>query len=336
MSSPSEPNISQDHGSHHRSVRVVAVVGPTAVGKSALAEHIAVRLGGEIVSADSMQVYRGMDIGTAKTPSAERRVPYHCIDLAEPGDAYSAALYQRAGRAAIADIASRGKLPVVVGGTGMYVRALLDPWEFPAGEQVDNPVRERLEQLADELGADGLHLYLRDKDPRSAELIHPNNVRRVVRALEMLEQGVSYADQHAGFASRESLYDVSVIGLTMEREALYQRINARVDEMLAAGLLDEVRCLLEAGLRAGITAQYAIGYKELVPVLEGARELSDAVDEIKQSTRRYAKRQLTWLRSDERVRWIDVTDLTFEQAAEAALAAIECGHDKRCFAEDAG
>lgn len=308
--------------SSRATTRVIAVVGPTAVGKTAVAEHIAVRHDGEIVSADSMQVYRRMDIGTAKPPADQRRVPYHGIDVVDPGAPFSAALFQDLARNAIDDIHARHKLPVLAGGTGLYVRAALDPWEFPAGEQQANPVRERYERFAEEHGSAALHELLRSRDLDSAALIHPHNTRRVVRALEMLELGESYARQHEGFAVRESIYDARFIGLTMDRELLYTRIDARVDAMMSAGLVGEVEALLDAGFRDALTAQQAIGYKELVPVIEDGSDLDEAVESIKRSSRRYAKRQLTWFRADPRIRWIDVTELSPEQAAEASAEAL--------------
>jgi len=302
--------------------RVIAVVGPTAVGKSSVAEGLATMLGGEIVSADSMQVYRGMDIGTAKVPVGERRVPYHCIDLVEPGVPYSAALYQRDARAAIADIAGRGVLPVLCGGTGMYVRAALDDWEFPPGES-DTPRRAQLESLAVELGPEALHAHLAAVDPEAAAQVHPNNVRRVIRALEMADEGTSYADQARRFSTRESVYDTAFLGMTLERTALYARIDARVDDMIAGGLLREVEALLHAGYSDAVTATQAIGYKELVPVvLEGA-SLASAVEAIKQATRRYAKRQLTWFRADPRIDWLDVTGLSPTESLARALELVE-------------
>jgi tRNA dimethylallyltransferase len=305
-----------------RAARVVAVVGPTGVGKTALAEQLAGRLGGEIVSADSMQVYRGMDVGTAKPRLDERLVPYHCIDLVDPGEPYSAALYQRDARAAIADIWARDALPVLCGGTGLYVRAALDDWKFPAGE-TGSPARDRWEAVSTDVGPERLHAMLAERDPASAALIHPNNVRRVVRALEMLDVGGSYASQAAGFSQRESLYDAAILGLTMDRERLYARIDERVDAMLYAGLLDEVARLLEAGYRDALTATQAIGYKELVPVLEDGADLGDAVARIKQATRRYAKRQLTWFGADPRVLWLDVTHMPPTDLAASALQLLE-------------
>lgn len=301
----------------------VAIVGPTGVGKSALAERLALQLEGEIVSADSMQVYRGMDVGTAKTPTAERLVPYHCIDLADPGNPYSAALFQRDARRAIEDIRERGATPVVVGGTGLYLRAALDEFRFPPG-RIDDNLRLTLERRAQTEGAAVLHAELAEADPEAAAQIHPHNVRRVVRALEMLATGTSYSDQASGFGSRTSHYPgTDYIGLTMEREMLYDRIDARVDAMIDSGLLDEVAQLAERGYADALTAMQAIGYKELLSVLRDGAELSEAIAQIKQSSRRYAKRQLSWFRADPRMRWLDVAVLSLEDATEAALDLLE-------------
>jgi tRNA dimethylallyltransferase len=295
-------------------MNVVAVVGATGTGKSALAEALARRLGGEIINADSMQVYRGMDIGTAKVPPEQRGVPYHCLDIVEPGETFTAALYQRAARAAIDDCLARGVVPVVCGGTGLYIRAALD--EFALDEHAEESVgavltaRDALTTQATTLGAEAFHALLARRDPVSAALIHPNNVRRVVRAFELLEGGSSYAEQSAGFSAYTSHYPTTYIGITVEPEVLYGRVNARVDAMMAAGLLDEVRRLLAEGFAEALTAQQAIGYKELVPVLRGEATLEDAVAAIKQATRRYAKRQRTWFKRDPRIAWLDATTLT--------------------------
>lgn len=301
----------------------VVICGPTAVGKSAVAEAVALHVGGEIVSADSMQVYRGMDVGTAKTPVAERLVPYHCIDLVEPGEPYSAALYQRDARRAIEDVLGRGLLPVVVGGTGLYLRAALDEFDFPPG-QLDDALRSELERRALSEGAEALHAELAAADPEAAAQIHPNNVRRTIRALEMLALGRSYSSQASGFGVRKDHYPGTVhVGLTMDREVLYERIDARVDVMLSAGLLAEVERLIAEGYGAALTSMQAIGYKELLPVITGDIPLDEAAVQIKQSSRRYAKRQLTWLRADPRLRWVDVTRLSHSEAAEAALHLLE-------------
>jgi tRNA dimethylallyltransferase len=209
------------------------------------------------------------------------------------------------------------------------VRAAIDNWAFPSGEQADNPVRQHYEEMAAELGAQGLHDLLASRDPASADIVHPNNQRRVVRALEMLDEGTSYARQAEGFSVRESIYDVRILGLDMDRARLYERINQRVDAMVSRGLLREVEVLLGAGLRDALTAQQAIGYKELVRVIEGDEPLGDAVEAIKTASRRYAKRQLTWFRADPRVRWIDVTDLSSDEMTAAALAEIDWAEQTR-------
>lgn len=289
--------------------RAIAVVGCTATGKSDLAERIALLVDGEIVSADSMQVYRGMDIGTAKVPLDERRVPYHCIDLVEPGEPYSAARFQADARAAIREIERRGKVPVICGGTGLYVRAALDAMEFPAGEQEGNEVRDRYRAIADEVGPEGLHRMLSERDPQSAQLIHPNNVRRVIRAFELLEEGgTTYAEQHAGLSSLAEFIPALYIGLDVERTALVSQIEKRVDLMVRNGLADEIEGLLAKGLRGALTAPQAIGYKELVvPVEQGLGPGDEAFDagvsDIKTATRRYAKRQRTWFKKDVRIAW---------------------------------
>lgn len=304
--------------------QVVAVVGPTAVGKSRLAEDLAVLAGGEIVSADSMQVYRGMDIGTAKTPVCERRVPYHCIDLVDPGQEYSAALYQRDARRAIDSIRVRGALPVLVGGTGLYVRAALDSMEFPAGD-LSTPLRTSLEQEAERIGGPAMHAKLAALDPDAAALIHVNNIRRVVRAIEMVHEGTSYASQAQEFAHREPYYEARFLGMALPRLELYERIGRRVDLMLEQGLLGEIEGLLASGYSEALTSSQAIGYKEFLPVIRGEIPLAEAAEAVKQATRRYAKRQLTWFRADDRVSWIDVTDLSPSEALSRASDLLESG-----------
>lgn len=302
---------------------IIGIVGPTAVGKSAVAEHLAIALGGEIVSADSMQVYRGMDIGTAKTPPERRAVVHHCIDLIDPGTPYSAALYQRDARAVLDALVASGVPAVVVGGTGLYVRAALDEMHFPSGE-AGSAVREMLERRASVEGGAALHAELARLDPESAAMIHPNNVRRVVRALEMLYGGRSYAEHHSGFKDRRFHYPRTVLyGLTMQRPELYRRIEARVEDMIAQGLLQEVERLVDAGFSAALTSSQAIGYKELVPVVTEGADLEQAVERIKRATRRYAKRQLTWFRSDPRIVWIDMTGLSHLEATARLLHLLE-------------
>ena len=300
---------------------VIAVVGPTASGKSAVADLVAEALGSEVVSADAMQVYRGMDIGTAKTPVSERRVPLHLVDVADPTEPYSAALYQRDSRRAIDRLRAEGRVPVLCGGTGLYVRAALDEMEFPRGE-VDGAARQRYQDLAGKLGPEGVHALLAERDPESAALIHPHNVRRVVRALEMLDEGVSYARQSAGFSEPREHYPSLQFALTMDRARLYARIDARVDAMMRAGLLDEVRGLMDAGAADALTSRQAIGYKELIDAFEGRCTIGEAVDLIKLRSRRYAKRQLSWFRRDPRITWLDMDVLDADGAARLIVDAL--------------
>ena len=301
---------------------VVCVVGPTASGKTALAQRVAELLDGEVVSADSMQIYRGMDIGTGKILPAERTVTYWGLDLAEPGEPYSAALFQGYARAAFEDVDARGKRSVLCGGTGLYVRAAIDDYRFPKGEQVDNEVRDRYAALVRDIGNQALWERLRAADPDSAALIHPNNVRRVIRAFELLDEGTTYARVNAGLKSMAQAVPAVFLGLSVDPAVLNARIDARVDQMLADGLVEEVRSLLQAGFREGLTAPQAIGYKEVVAALEGACSLDDAVAQIKIATHRYAKRQRTWFRKDERIHWIDANDANVEEMTRQALGII--------------
>lgn len=300
--------------------QVLVVAGPTAVGKSSVADGVAQVLGGAVVSSDSMQVYRGMDIGTAKMPPAERKSHLHLIDIVEPSESYSAALFQRDARAVIDGLLSNGSVPVVCGGTGLYIDAALDDMHFPSGD-LESSSRTKYQALADELGEAGLHKLLRDRDPMSAAAIHPHNVRRVVRALEMLDEGVSYAEQRKGFSSPDPFYPALRFVLNMDRAALYERINARVDKMFEDGLVDEVKNLVCQGARDALTSRQAIGYKEVIDYLDGNATLEDSKELIKQRSRRYAKRQLSWFKRDARFRWIDMDELGVEGAIDLIVDA---------------
>ena len=302
---------------------VICIVGPTASGKTDTAQLVAAAIGGEVVSADSMQIYRGMDIGTGKLPAPERIVPHHGFDLVDPGEPYSAALFQSFARDAFAAIAERGKRAVLCGGTGLYVKAAIDAYEFPAGDQVGNPVRERWTAFAEREGAQALWDELNRLDPDSARELHPNNVRRVVRAFELLAEGRSYAEQKRNLASIEAAVPAVQFGLAVTPTVLNERIEARVDAMVEAGLVGEVRGLLDAGFREGVTAPQAIGYKEIVEALEGRCTLDEAIAAIKQATRRYGKRQRTWFRRDERIRWIDADAGNARAMADTILAQLE-------------
>lgn len=298
---------------------VIAVVGPTGVGKSSCAQLLAETLHGAIVSADSMQIYRGMNIGTSKVAPGQRTVPYYLIDIVNPNEAYSAARFQHDARGAIDGLIEAHIAPIVCGGTGLYVRAALDEMDFAPGDQKTNPLRSKWETFHQEQGEDALYAELRLLDPKACEHIHPHNVVRVIRALEMAEHGILYSDQVSNFSRRQAHYETCYIGLTADRAYLYDAIDRRVIEMVNEGLVEEVTSLLELGYRDSLTAAQAIGYKEIVPVIESGASLDDAIAQIAQSTRRYAKRQLTWFRADTRIQWLDTTNLSSEQVAEQAL-----------------
>lgn len=285
---------------------LVVLIGPTAVGKSEIAIQLAERLDGEIVSADSRLFYRGMDIGTAKpTPQQRARVPHHLIDVAEPDEVWSLALFQRAAQQAIATIHARERLPLLVGGTGQYVRAVIEGWELP--EQKPSPaLRHVLEDWAADIGPFELHRRLARLDEPAAAGIQPQNVRRTIRALEViLMTGRRFSEQRR---RRLSPYHLKIIGLKRPRAELYARIDQRVDAMLAAGLLDEVRRLLERGYSPQLPTLSAIGYAEMAAVLQGKMTLEEAAAQMKRATRQFVRRQANWFKeSDARIRWFEVT-----------------------------
>ncbi|MDO4498954.1 MAG: tRNA (adenosine(37)-N6)-dimethylallyltransferase MiaA [Coriobacteriaceae bacterium] len=305
------------------SSRLIVVVGPTASGKSDLAQEIARELNGCVLSADSMQIYRGMDIGTGKLLSHEQYVPHYGLDLADPGESYSVAVFQEYGRKLIDEQLAMGKAVVVCGGTGFYIRALIDEFDFPAGNQDDNPVREKYSRLLEEIGPHALWEELKRVDPASAEVVHENDTKRVIRAFELLADGTSYNKQKEAFQKIPQHYPATFIGLKVEPAILNARIDRRVDKMVAAGLVEEVRGLLSQGLREGLTAQYAIGYKEIVAYLDGECSLEEAIASIKISTHRYAKRQRTWFRKDLRIHWISADEYDLSRLTRQSLDIIE-------------
>ncbi|WP_251549217.1 tRNA (adenosine(37)-N6)-dimethylallyltransferase MiaA [Neobacillus muris] len=290
--------------------KLIVIIGPTAVGKTKLSIELAKRFNGEIISGDSMQIYRGMDIGTAKIkPDEMEGIPHHLIDIKEPNESFSAAEFQQLVRAKITEIAEKGKLPIIVGGTGLYIQSVIYDYQFP-DVTGDQEFRSRLEEKAKEIGNEALHQQLKEIDPESAAKIHPNNVRRVIRALEIhyLSGGKDTQIENAQAGQLELLYNAAMIGLTMDREKLYERINARVELMLSEGLLEEVINLYEQGLR-GCQSIQAIGYKEIYEYLDGHVSFDEAVSNLKQNSRRYAKRQLTWFRNKMKVKWFDTTNV---------------------------
>ena len=302
---------------------ILCIVGPTASGKTALAQQIALHYDGEVVGADSMQVYRGMDIGTGKISPSEQLVTHHCIDIVNPGEPFSAALFQTYARNSFADIESRGKRSVLCGGTGFYVRAAIDAYEFPKGDQVGNETRDRYNEFVRKRGTGELWALLNERDPESAAIIPENDTKRIVRAFELLDSDTSYAEQKEKLARIPQLYPAVFIGLSVTPAILAERIGLRVDKMVEEGLVEEVQSLLDSGFRKGITAPQAIGYKEIVTYLDGDCTLVEALDAIKLATRRYAKRQRTWFRKDTRIRWIDADALDLDAMLKASIDLID-------------
>ncbi len=283
---------------------VIAIVGPTAVGKTALSIELAKKLDGEIINGDSMQVYRDLNIGTAKiTPEEMDGVPHHLLDILEPTDSFSVADYQQAVREKITEIQARGKMPIIVGGTGLYVQAVLYDFRFTE-EKIDEGVREAYYTALEQVGPEAMHARLAAVDPETAKTIHPNNTRRVIRALEMAEHSDVKKSNDAQHQGEKALYHHLIIGLNMDREKLYERINLRVDMMLEQGLVDEVRGIYDRDIR-DVQAIRAIGYKELYDYFDGRETFEQAIENLKQNSRRYAKRQLTYFRNKMDITWYD-------------------------------
>lgn len=302
-----------------RKTPLLVICGPTASGKTGLAVAVAKRLNGEVVSADSMQLYRRMDIGTAKPTDEEMvGVPHHLIDLLDPGERFSVAQYVERAKAVIAEVDRRGRLPIVCGGTGLYVDSLTRNIRFV--EMDENPaLRKELAALAEAQGNQSVWEMLYRCDPQLAKRLHPNNLGRVIRGIEVYRaSGVPLSEWQRRSREDAPAYRLCMVGLHWPRERLYERIGRRVDAMMEQGLMDEARALWETGLSS--TAMQAIGYKELFAYFSGEISLETAVEEIKRESRRYAKRQMTWLRRDERVHWIAA-----EEYGPDGLAGLVCG-----------
>lgn len=289
--------------------KLVVIVGPTAVGKTSLSLHVAHHLQAEIISGDSMQVYKGMDIGTAKLkPEQQQGIPHHLINIAEPPDEFSAAQFQQLSLPLITHINLAGRIPIIVGGTGLYVQSVTQHFHF-ADVPASVDLRQKWTQYLEEYGVQSLFEQLQRLDVQVAAHIHPNNTQRVIRALEIKElTGKSITDFQADW-HKESPYDLVMIGLTMERGVLYERINVRVEQMMQQGLMQETQRLLQSGVSENALAMQAIGYKEMVKYLQGELSLAESVHLIKRNTRRFAKRQLTWFRRMPHIEWFDVTNL---------------------------
>lgn len=300
---------------------LVILTGPTAVGKTALSIKLASEIGGEIISADSMQVYRQMDIGSAKIkPEEMGGIPHHLIDILEPEEEFNVCLFEKLALEAMEQIYERGHIPVVVGGTGFYIQALLYQIDFTE-EETDTAYRDKLWQLGEEKGNHYLHELLRKVDPESAEEIHENNRKRVIRALEFYENcGKPISTHNKEQRQKTSAYNSCYFVLTNDRKKLYERIESRVDQMLSKGLVDEVRTLKERGCNASMVSMQGLGYKEILEYLDGRCSLLEAVEKIKKETRHFAKRQLTWFRREKDVIWLDKQAFAYDE--DAVLSCI--------------
>lgn len=281
---------------------LVVIVGPTAVGKNEVARELAKRIGGEIVSCDSRQVYRYLDIGTAKPTKEERReIPHHLIDIIEPDKEFNAFLYARKAHKVISGIQRRKGIPILVGGSGLYLRAVIDGISLKAGR--DKKIREGLEKF----GSNYLYKKLKKVDPETASRLHPHDRVRIIRALEVHKLTGEPISTLQRLSKRRPDYVLMMIGLKRGREELYQRINERVDRMMGEGLVEEVRGLLEKGFSKDLIARKGLGYKEIIGYLNGEYDLKEAIQLLKRNTRRFAKRQLTWFNQDKRIHWIEMT-----------------------------
>ncbi|GLB59255.1 tRNA (adenosine(37)-N6)-dimethylallyltransferase MiaA [Cytobacillus sp. NCCP-133] len=301
--------------------KVVVLIGPTAVGKTKLSILLAKKYNAEIISGDSMQIYKCMDIGTAKIKKEEmENIPHHLIDIRNPEDPFSVAEFQEMVRSKVSEITSKGKLPMIVGGTGLYIQSVIYDYQFSETPS-DEEFRNILERRAEQEGNGALYKELTDIDPASAENIHPHNVRRVIRALEIYHCTGKTMSEYQKNQSPELLYDTALIGLAMDREKLYERINLRVDIMMEEGLIEEVKSLFDQELKDCQSIQ-AIGYKELYEYFNGRVSLEDAIGNLKQNSRRFAKRQLTWFRNKMNVEWFDMSNTADPNEFEKKFAEI--------------
>lgn len=292
---------------------LVILTGPTAVGKTKLSVELAKRINGEIISADSMQVYRGMDIGSAKVTREEMQgVPHYLIDEFDPSEEFHVVRFQEYAQKYIRQIQANGKIPILVGGTGFYIQAVLYDIDFTENGS-DNSYREELQHIADEQGAEALHAMLREVDPRSAEAIHANNVKRVIRALEFYQEtGKRISEHNEAEREKESPYDFAYFVLNDDREKIYQNIDLRVDLMIEQGLLEEVRTLQAQGCTREMVSMQGLGYKEILDYFDGIYPLEEAVRILKRDTRHFAKRQLTWFRRERDVTWINKKEYGYD------------------------
>jgi len=286
---------------------LIVITGPTASGKTELAVQIAKRLNGEIISADSMQIYRYMNIGTAKPTIEERQgITHYMIDILDPDEEYNVAMYQKDANKCIHNVASKKRLPILVGGSGLYVNSIIYPMNFT--DAVEDPdYRFFLKEILKTKGETYLYTMLNEIDPDTADRLHPNDTRRVIRALEVYYlTGKTMKEYQQNYRDMESEYYLIMYALSMNRRILYDRINLRVDKMIESGLVDEVAGLMEKGYNKDLVSMQGLGYKEIIAYLEGINTLEEAIENIKRNTRRFAKRQLTWFRREKRIQWLDI------------------------------
>ena len=295
---------------------LVILTGPTAVGKTKASIALAKAINGEIISADSMQVYKYMDIGSAKIrPEEMQGVKHYLVDVLEPDEEFHVVRFQQMAKAAMEEIYAKGKVPIIVGGTGFYIQAILNDIDFTENEE-DSPYRAELEKLAAEKGNEYLHQMLADVDPKSAEVIHANNVKRVIRALEFYKQtGKKISEHNETERAKESPYNFCYFVLNDERERLYKRIELRIDQMLEEGLVEEVKALKDKGYTRDMVSMQGLGYKEILDYLNGTCTLEEAIYILKRDTRHFAKRQLTWFRREREVIWIQKNELQHDEEA---------------------
>ncbi len=300
---------------------LVILTGPTAVGKTKLSIALAKAIGGEIISADSMQVYRHMDIGSAKIRLEEMEgIPHYLVDVLEPWEEFHVVRFQQMAKEAMKKIREHGHIPILVGGTGFYIQAIVKDIDFTENEA--SPYREELTRLAEEKGADFLYEKLQKVDPKSAQIIHAHNVKRIIRALEFYQMtGKKISEHNKEQREKSSPYQFAYFVLQDERTKLYKRIEARIDEMLQDGLIEEVTALKEMGLKRGMVSMQGLGYKEILAYLDGECTLEEAVEILKRDTRHFAKRQITWFKREEEVIWLDKGKFAYqeEQILEAML-----------------
>lgn len=297
---------------------LLIITGPTGIGKTELSLELAKKYKGEIISSDSMQIYKKLNIGTAKTDLNNTSIPHHMIDIVEPSDNFTVADFKNSAKRIITDINNRGGLPFLVGGTGLYINSLVYNLDFTETEP-DYEYRDELREILEEEGSEFLYEKLQDQDRDMAEKIHKNNGQRIIRALEILKSGNKKGDN---FREENKDYNLIYIGLNMDRAKLYEKINQRVDKMIDLGLVDEVKNLLDEGLDKNSQSLKAIGYKEVISYLDGEIDFDEMVDLIKKNSRHYAKRQLTWFRRDKRIKW-------FDRESDTILSDIENYIDSR-------